>query len=270
MAARPTTLLDEDDHPAIRPIGAGRPFAWLAAGWKDLWANPIASLAYGLLFAIAGDLIVIFAWRNGRLFIAAASGFFLVAPLLAGGLYEISRRREAGLRSTFFSSLAGGKRNAVELAKLGAVLAVIGLLWERLSTLLFEWLAPSVAPDLVDLLAVAQYSVEMRDMLFIWLLCGGLLAMLVFFIAVVSVPLLLDRQDIGFVAAMQTSLRAVSLNLPIILLWALLVVLLTTLGFVTLFFGLVLLMPWIGHASWHAYRDLVTWDHLPDVAADYR
>jgi uncharacterized membrane protein len=89
-----------------------RPFAWLAAGWRDLCANPIASLAYGLLFAIAGDLITIFAWRNGQLFIVATSGFFLVAPLLAGGLYEISRRLEAGQSSTFFVSLAGGRRNA--------------------------------------------------------------------------------------------------------------------------------------------------------------
>ncbi|HMW19085.1 MAG TPA: DUF2189 domain-containing protein [Accumulibacter sp.] len=269
MALEPSSLLFENDaaRPAIREIGARRPFVWLAAGWADLCASPIASLAYGLLFAIAGDLIVIFAWRNGRLFIAATSGFFLIAPLLAGGLYEISRRRAAGLSSTFLSSLAGGKRNATELIKLGLVLAAIGLSWERLSNFLFSLLAPSVAPDLLGLLAVMHQSSEMRDMLFIWLLCGGLLALLVFFIAVVSVPLLLDRPRIGFIAAMHTSLRAVSLNLPIILLWAALVVLLTTLGFVTLFFGLVVLMPWIGHASWHAYRDLVAWDDTPPRAA---
>lgn len=269
MALEPSSLLLEHDaaRPAIREIGADRPFAWLAAGWADLRANPIASLAYGLLFAIAGDLIVVFAWRNGKLFIAATSGFFLIAPLLAGGLYEISRQRAAGLRSTFFSSLAGGKRNIVELTKLGLVLAAIGLLWERISNFLFSLLAPSVAPDLLGLLAVMNQSAEMRDMLFIWLLSGGLLALLVFFIAVVSVPLLLDRPQVGFLTAMHTSLRAVSHNLPVILLWAALVVILTTLGFVTLFFGLVVLMPWIGHATWHAYRDLVAWDGQPAHAA---
>ena len=240
----------------VRSVALGRPLAWLAAGWQDLRASPIASLAYGLLFAIAGDLITIFAWRNGRLFIVATSGFFLVAPLLAGGLYEISRRREAGQRSTFFASLAGGRRNAGELAKLGLLLGVIGLAWERISTLLFGLLAPAITPDLLKLLAEIHFSTDHRDLLLIWILTGGTLALLVFSITVVSVPLLLDRPT-NFRTAMRTSLRAVDANLRLMILWAAIVVTLTVLGFFTLFFGLIVLMPLIGHASWHAYRDLV-------------
>lgn len=242
--------------PRIRQVALGRPFAWLAAGWRDLLANPIASLAYGLLFAIAGDVITIFAWRNGHLFIAATSGFFLVAPLLAGGLYEISRRRESGQSSTFFASLAGGRRNARELFKLGLLLGAVGLLWERLSTGLFKLLAPGMAPDLLGLLAVVHESSEQRDLLLIWLLSGGTLALLVFSVTVISVPLLLDR-PIGVFAALRTSLRSVDGNLRLMLLWGAIVVVLTVLGFATLFFGLIVLMPLIGHASWHAYRELV-------------
>jgi uncharacterized membrane protein len=244
------------DIPRIRSVGIARPFAWLAAGWRDLCANPIASLAYGLLFAIAGDLITIFAWRNGQLFIVATSGFFLVAPLLAGGLYEISRRREAGQSSTFFVSLAGGRRNAVELTKLGLLLAAIGFAWERISTLLFAFLAPTISPDLLALLAEIHLSTDHRDLLLIWILIGGTLALIVFALTVVSVPLLLDRRT-DFGTALRTSLRTVDANLVVMTFWGMIVVTLTALGFFTLFFGLIVLMPLIGHASWHAYRDLV-------------
>ncbi|HPT49386.1 MAG TPA: DUF2189 domain-containing protein [Accumulibacter sp.] len=242
--------------PSVHAVSATRIPAWLVAGWRDLRANPIASLAYGLLFAIAGDLITIFAWRNGHLFLAAVSGFFLVAPLLAGGLYEISRRHAAGQPSTFFVSLAGGRRNAPALIALGLFLAFIGLAWERLSTALFLLLAPTIPPDLLGLLAALPQSAEFRDLLFIWLLSGGILALLVFAVTVVSVPLLLDR-DVGLVVAMRTSLRAFDLNPKVMLSWAAVVVLLTVLGFATLFFGLIVLMPLLGHASWHAYRDLI-------------
>ncbi|MEF8700220.1 MAG: DUF2189 domain-containing protein [Candidatus Accumulibacter sp. UW26] len=244
------------DTPRVRSVGIARPFAWLASGWRDLCASPIASLAYGLLFAIAGDLITLFAWRNGQLFIVATSGFFLVAPLLAGGLYEISRRRETGQSSTFFVSLAGGRRNALELAKLGLLLAAIGFVWERISTLLFAFLAPAISPDLLALLAEIHLSTEHRDLLLIWILIGGTLALIVFALTVVSVPLLLDRPtDLG--TALRTSLRTVDANLVVMTFWGMIVVVLTALGFFTLFFGLIVLMPLIGHASWHAYRDLV-------------
>ncbi|HMV04124.1 MAG TPA: DUF2189 domain-containing protein [Accumulibacter sp.] len=242
--------------PGIRQVALSRPFAWLAAGWRDLLANPIASLAYGLLFAIAGDLITIFAWRNGHVFIAATSGFFLVAPLLSGGLYEISRRRESGQSSTFFSSLGGGRRNRLELLKLGLLLGAVGLLWERLSTGLFHLLAPDLTPDLLKLLAVVHTSSEHRDLLLIWLLSGGTLALLIFSVTVVSVPLLLDR-PLGLLVALRTSLRSVDANLLLMILWGAIIVVLTALGFLTLFFGLIVLMPLIGHASWHAYRELV-------------
>ncbi|MEF8734223.1 MAG: DUF2189 domain-containing protein [Candidatus Accumulibacter meliphilus] len=240
----------------VRSVAVGQPLVWLAAAWRDMRANPIASVSYGLLFAIIGDLITIFAWRQGHLFIAATSGFLLIAPLLCGGLYEISRRRQAGQSSTFLESLAGGRRNAGELIKLGLLLAIIGLCWERVSTLLFLVLAPHIPPDLLILLAEMPKLPENRDLMIIWLMSGGSLALLVFAITVVSVPLLLDRQ-VDFIVAMRTSLSAVDANIRLMVFWAALVAALTVLGIGTLFFGLIVLMPLIGHASWHAYRDLV-------------
>jgi uncharacterized membrane protein len=90
----------------------------------------------------------------------------------------------------------------------------------------------------------------------IWILTGGTLALMVFAITVVSVPLLLDRKT-DFITAMRTSLRTVDVNLLVMIFWGAIVVTLTAIGFLTLFFGLIVLMPLIGHASWHAYRDLV-------------
>lgn len=256
MGLLPTSAERDQIAPQVRSVHIGRPFAWLQAGWRDLRANPIASLAYGLLFAIAGDLITIFAWRNGQLFIVATSGFFLLAPLLAGGLYEISRRLEIEQSSTFLVSLAGGRRNAAELGMLGVLLAAIGFAWDRISALLFALLAPDIAPDLLALLAEIHLSTDHRDLLLIWILIGGTIALFVFAITVVSVPLLLDRPA-DFGTAMLTSLRAVDRNLLVMVLWGAIIVTLTAIGFLTFFFGLIFLMPLIGHASWHAYRDLV-------------
>lgn len=255
---RPTrTQLDRHFNlPEIARIGTERPFTWLQAGWRDLRANPIASLAYGLLFAIAGDFILLFAWQRPQLFTAAISGFFLVAPLLAAGLYEISRRQAAGRTSTFIDSLAGWRRNGQSLALFGLLLALVGIAWERLSAILFALLAEDLAPDLSTFAASILGSEDYRVLMIVWFIAGGSLALLVFAISAISVPMLVDR-DCDFLTAVMTSLRAVSTNLDAMVLWAALIVSLTLIGFATLLFGLVILMPLIGHASWHAYRDLV-------------
>lgn len=242
--------------PSIRRVGPARIRSWLRAGWGDLCANPIASLAYGLLFAIAGDIILLFAMRSAHLFTAAISGFFLVAPLLAGGLFEISRRQESGKKSTFIDSLAGWHRNGQSVAMLGLALALVGIAWERLSALLFALLAPDVSPDIDAFVTAILSSRDYRSLISIWLISGAGVAMLVFSVSAISAPLLVDRQ-LDFATATMTSLRAVALNLEVMVLWAALIVLLTLAGFATLLFGLIVVMPLLGHASWHAYRDLV-------------
>jgi uncharacterized membrane protein len=242
--------------PIIRRAGLERPLSWLHAGWQDLYANPIASLAYGLLFALAGDLILIFAWRTPYLFTAAVSGFFLVAPLLAGGIYEISKRRAAGLHTTFIDSLACWTRNGQSMAMFGTLIAFIAIIWERTSAVFFALLIPGLSPDLWAFVPNVLFNADYLSLTLSWLLVGSALALLVFSLAAISIPMLIDR-DIDFVTAMMTSLRAVRHNPATMLLWAALIVLLTLLGFATLLFGLIILMPLLGHASWHAYRDLV-------------
>lgn len=242
--------------PEIRHIGPQRPLAWIGAGWRDLKNNPIASLAYGLLFAIAGDVILIFSWRNPYLFTAAVSGFVLVAPLLAGGLYEISRRHANGLTTTFVESLAAWRRNGQSIAMFGLLLALAAIIWERTSAVIFAILVPGLTPDLWGFIGGVLLNPDHVGLTLVWLAVGGLLATLVFGISAISVPMLIDR-DTDFVTAMMTSLRSVARNPFVMLEWAVIVVILTVAGFASLLFGLVVLIPILGHASWHAYRDLV-------------
>jgi uncharacterized membrane protein len=242
--------------PTIRHISWRQPLAWLGRGLDDLKANPGPSLAYGLLFAIGGDLIMLAALRHPYLLTVAVSGFFLVAPLLAAGLYELSRQTARGRKIMFIDSLRCYQRNGQSMAIFGLVIGLAALFWERFSAIAFALLGESSGVDSGVFLSRILLSGEHGTFAVIWLIAGALLALLIFALSVVSVPLMLDR-DSDFVTAMATSLQAFLNNAGPLLLWAALIVFLCLLGFATLLFGLVIIMPILGHASWHAYRDLV-------------
>lgn len=242
------------DLPAVRSISADRPLAWLRAGWRDLKANPLPSLAYGLLFALGGDLIILAVLDHPHLLTVAISGFFLLAPLLAAGLYELSRATGTGERLLFIDSLRCFRRNGQSLALFGLLLALMAIVWERFSAIAFAL----IGGDMVGSAVLSDIILGGEHLGFIatWFAIGGIMAMAVFALAVVSVPMMLDRNS-DVATAMLASLRAVALNPVPLLLWAAIIVTLTLIGFATLLFGLVVLMPILGHASWHAYRDLV-------------
>lgn len=242
--------------PEVHRVGLERPAAWLKAGWHDLQANPIPSLAYGLLFGIAGDLILLASLSHPHLFTAAVSGFFILAPILAAGLYEISRRRARGQYPTFIESLAGLGRRAESLAQFGLVLALIALVWERTSAIMFAMLGGSAGVDATHFITQIVANGEHRGFVAAWFIVGGCLALLTFAISVVSVPMMLDRGTDGVVAVL-TSARAFAANLPAMIVWAATIVVVIAAGFALLFLGLVVAAPVIGHATWHAYRALV-------------
>ncbi|MCX8145740.1 MAG: DUF2189 domain-containing protein [Azovibrio sp.] len=243
--------------PRARHVGDAQPFVWLWRGWQDLRANPLPSLAYGLLFGLGGDLILLAALGQPHLLSAALSGFLLVAPMLAVGLYELSRARAADLRLGFIDSLWGVRRNLASLSLFGLLLALLALFWERLSAILFALFGDTSQTDALNFMTAALMNTAHWPLLLAWLLAGGLLAGLVFACGVVAVPMLLDRPETDPISAMLASLACVARNPRPLLIWAALIVVLVLLGFATLLFGLVLFMPLLGHASWHAYRDLV-------------
>lgn len=242
--------------PHLRTVETARPLMWLKMGWQDMRDNLMASLAYGLTFAVAGYLILAYATDLPYLFTAAVSGFFLIAPLAAAGLYEISRRHEKGMPTSLGESLKGLRRHGDSLLYFGILLALSLIGWERLSAILFALFYHGEVPNVEHFYRDVFFSGEYLHFVVAYLFIGGILATAVYCLSAVSVPMLMDR-DTDVATAMMTSVRAVGHNLSAMLLWAILLVGLMAVGFATMMIGMVFLLPLVGHATWHAYRDLV-------------
>jgi len=245
--------------PPIRQLELDRPWAWLAAGWQDLWRAPGVSLTYGALFTAVSFAITAGVLLAGvqYLMLPLVAGFMLVGPMLAVGLYETSRRLETGQPVSLGAALFVATRSPMRLGFLGIALMAILLVWMRAATLLFAlFLGTTQFPPMAEIIPTLLFTSQGLALLIVGTGCGALLAAAVFAISVISVPLLMDR-DVDFMTAIVTSTLAVLRNPRPMLLWAWLVALLTGCGLVTLFFGLIVTFPLVGHATWHAYRETV-------------
>jgi uncharacterized membrane protein len=241
--------------PGVRTVAAAAPFAWLASGWRDFRANPLPSAFYGACFAAMGWLVVL-TFRHAYEYAAAlVTGFFLVGPFLAIGLYDLSRRRERGLPARLAPTLDAWRGAAGAIGIFALVLGVILLVWARASLVVFALFYTGEMPSVAGFVGQIV-SPDNVEFLVAYVCVGGFFALLVFAISVVSVPMMLDRDTDGVVAVL-TSLRAFGANVPAMILWGMLIVALTAAGFALLFAGLVVAVPVIGHATWHAYRALV-------------
>jgi len=254
---KPFNSLDRHFHlPPIATVESSRPLRWLKAGWQDMARTPVASLSYGAIFAILGYLVLTFAAGVPYLTTAAVSGFLLVGPMAAAGLYEISRRQEAGEHPSFADSLRGLRGHGDAMFQFGIALAIMLILWERLSAALFALFYQGGIPDVENFYSHVLFSGDYVHFIVAYLVIGGALAALVFSLTAISIPLMMDR-DTDMITAMMTSLRAIGTNLGAMALWAAIIVALMALAFGTLMIGMVLMLPLLGHATWHAYRDLV-------------
>ena len=241
--------------PAVRAVPFTAPFGWLAKGWQDFRAHPLPSVFYGVCFAAMGWAIAL-TFRHAYEYLSAlVTGFFLVGPFLAIGLYDLSRRREKGEPAWLAPTLDAWARNVGAIGMFAVVLVVILLVWARASLVVFALFytgeMPTVATFLAQLIAP-----ENLEFLFAYFCVGGFFAVLTFAISVVSVPMMLDRNTDGIIAVL-TSLKAFAANVPAMIVWGLAIAVLTAAGFALLFVGLVVAVPVIGHATWHAYRALV-------------
>jgi uncharacterized membrane protein len=239
----------------VMHVSSARPFVWLGRGWEDLRRTPRASLAYGLLVSVLGAVILGF-WRHPYFIAAAVSGFLLVGPLFAAGLCELSRRRAAGERADFETSLSvlGARRKA--LIRFSAELLTIAAIWFAASTLMLHLALGSAGPSVESTMWGGVLEQMTAVQMISYVVVGGLLACVVFARSVVSVPLIIDR-DVDAPTAVRTSIRVTLADLPAMILWAALIVILVGVGFATFLVGMVAIFPLLGHATWHAYRDLV-------------
>jgi uncharacterized membrane protein len=244
--------------PEIRRVTMRAPLRWIAAGWRDFARAPAASGFYGAAFALMGWLIYLVFSHAYEYTSALTAGFLLVGPFVATGLYDISRRLGRGETVALRPTLTAWKTNVGAFSLFALVLTVILLVWARASLVTFALFFSTGMPTLSGFLQ-RVVSLEHLDFVLTYLAVGLGFAAIVFAVSVVSVPMMLDRGTDTIVAAL-TSVRALADNPAPLIFWAALIVLLIGIGFATLFIGLVVTAPIVGHATWHAYRELVAGD----------
>lgn len=243
-------------RPSIRQVPALRPLHWLREGWRDFMRHPGPSLIYGIIVTLGGWAALSLALPHAAFFSSAVVGFVMVTPLIASGVYELSRQCEKGGRPGFLDSVKALRRNAASIADFGVALLLIGILWERVVAVMFALSYGGEMGNVKDFIGEVFFSGNYRGVVLAWFLSGAVMASVVFAATAVGMPMVIDR-DCDVVTAMITSVRAVLANLPAMAVWAALIVGLSLLSISTLLVGLVVVMPLLGHATWCAYRDVV-------------
>ena len=242
----------------VRNVPLLRPLGWLALGWRDLMRCPLPGILHGLALAVFGGVLFVLARDKFWLLSGAFTGFLLVAPVLATGLYAVSKALEKGQRADLAVAMAAWKPDREQGGRLmifGLLLAFAGTGWVMTSASLVTGFAAAPVTTPLDFLRVVVLN-EQSPLFEVWLAMGALLAAPVYASSVVAIPLMLDRK-VSVLAAVLTSWRVVQTHPLPMALWAALLMALTVLGMASLLLGLVVVAPWLAHASWHAYRDVV-------------
>jgi uncharacterized membrane protein len=247
-------------QPVVRKIGLADLRDALAKGADDFFAMPTHAIFLCIIYPIVGFALarLAFGYSVLPLLYPLASGFALVGPIAALGLYELSRRREAGLDTSATRAFDVFESSSVgAVAALGILLGIIFVIWVAVANAIyvanFGYASPSsVEAFLKDVLTTRPGW----NLIIVGNGVGLLFAILVLTISVVSFPLLLDR-DVGAAVALLTSIRVVAHNPLTMMVWGLIVAALLVVGSLPLFFGLTVVMPLLGHATWHLYRKVV-------------
>ena len=253
-------------RPIVRTIGLRDIKNALAEGIADFSAMPSHAVFLCLIYPIVGVLLarLTLGYEVLPLLFPLAAGFTLLGPFAAIGLYELSRRREQGLDASWqdaFDVLRSPSRGAI--AALGLLLLTIFVIWiavaQAIYVAYFGYEPAASIPDFLDQVFTTPAG---RMLMIVGNLVGFLFALGVLTISVISFPLLLDR-DVGAVEAVLTSVRVVARNPLMMAIWGLIVAALLLIGSLPLFFGLAVVVPVLGHSTWHLYRKVVVPDPNP-------
>ncbi|EJW13733.1 hypothetical protein A33M_0063 [Rhodovulum sp. PH10] len=260
-AETPPSVLRRD--PRVRSVSVRDIVEALAAGLRDFQSAPLYGLAFGAVYAGGGLLIVLSALAAGVGYLAypLAAGFALIGPFVAVGLYEVSRRREVGdpLRWRLVLGTVLEQRNR-ELGWMAFVTLFVFVVWMyQVRLLIVLMLGLRSFTSLQEFLVVVTTTPEGWLFLLIGHVVGAALALVLYALTVVSFPLLLDR-EVDFITAMITSVRAVVASPKPMIGWAAVIVLLLVVACLPGFLGLLLVLPILGHATWHLYRRIVVTD----------
>jgi uncharacterized membrane protein len=241
---------------------------WLSAGWQDFLKTPFVSLVYGGTFVLVGYLLAICLMQANltSLVLPLAGGFVILAPILVVGLYDVSRRLEAGRPAGLGDVFAAFGDSAGQLSAMGVVLLICFLVWVEVALFLFMLFFSMSPPPLERFVEDVVFSLNGAPLLIVGTLVGAVFGAIVFSITAVSVPLIYDR-PIDAVSAIIVSLAAVRQNYRVMFGWAALIVVVTAAGLATLFLGLAVALPVLAYATWHCYRDVIEPEPAAEAAA---
>jgi len=245
------TATAPDERPFVAPcrkLAPGAPLGWLKQGWKDFRRAPAQSLAYGLVIAALSWVVTGIGLRMGSYWavLVLLSGFVFVAPVLALGLYSISRQLGAGLKPSLARCFGEQRRGLGTAMVFALALLVVFLVWARAGSMLHVFFPVEAHPDwhqLARFLAIGSAV-------------GSVFALVTFAFSAFSLPMICDR-DTDAITAVVTSVNAVLRNKPAMAVWVALIVLLTAIGFATALLGLAVTIPLLGYATWHGYRETI-------------
>ena len=228
--------------------------AVLRAGWQDFRRAPQFGLFFSAVYVLGGFALVWLGAGHVSWVLSVSLGFPLIAPFAAAGLYEVSRRLESGA-PLIWSKVLGivWQERTRQLPYLGGMIVTFFLFWTFLAHMIFALFMGLSTMTNVSRSLDVFLTAEGLSMIAVELALGAVLAFLLFSLTVISLPMVLDR-DVDFVTAMLTSLKAVRQNLLVMLVWAGLIAALTLLALLPWFLGLIVVLPVLGHATWHLYR----------------
>lgn len=241
-----------------RGLSYDAPFRWLGHGWRDLWTNPVPSLLYGLAVFIGSLVFIVYMIDTGRdyFLFPALAGFMIVGPLVAAGLYLKSRNIEKGERVNLRSMLAVQPRAGAQVFFTGMLLTMLMLLWMRAAVIVYAlFFGVRPFPGLDHVTEMLVTTPTGWAMLVVGSIVGALFAGFAFAVSVFSIPMLLDRR-VDALTAMGVSMAMVWNNLNPMLMWGVIVLVLFVVSVLTGLLGLIVIFPWLGHATWHAYREM--------------
>lgn len=241
--------------PVINSLSADAPLSWLKRGWADMVATRFQGCFYGLVFVLMGYAITWVYATKWQLTMGLIGGFFLMGPFLCTGIYDLSRQREQSGSASLLKSLTCWTRNLSSLAFFAIILTFAMIVWARVSLILFALSSNTSFPTVQGVLSQI-FSLNNPQFLLLWAGVGFIFASIVFAVGVVSAPMMLDRRSDTLMAVF-SSVRSLHANPKALYVWAVIVVVIIGLSLLAGFLPLLVTAPLIGHATWHAYRDLV-------------
>lgn len=262
-------MTNTDEHNDIKPLVApcrniksDAPLRWLKKGFADFKKVPRLSLTYGIVMMLIGILITYVAYSAHSIVLAIAliAGFFFMGPAIAIGLYSMSRQIDNGVTPQFLRCIKEGKKNLSNELVLAFVFLIVFLIWARAASMVHIFFPSMSSMELIDWIKFFSIGSAV----------GAIFAAVIFCLGAFSIQMMMDR-NVDAITAILTSINAVLKNKWVMIIWGLTIVVLTLIGILTFFIGFAILLPIVGHASWHAYREVIDadqWDLGPGLGKE--